>query len=44
MCYPLDVDIARELHAERDRELEVENRLALRRAVVPGRRARTGRR
>ncbi|WP_272914474.1 hypothetical protein [Ornithinimicrobium cavernae] len=29
MCYPMDVDLARDLHAERSRTLEVENRLAL---------------
>lgn len=33
MCYPMDVDLARDLHAERSRTLEVENRLALRAAA-----------
>ena len=44
MCYPLDVDLARDLHVERDRDLEVENRLALRAAAVSGRTARNRRR
>ncbi|WP_267873007.1 hypothetical protein [Ornithinimicrobium ciconiae] len=43
MCYPLDVDLARALHAERDRELEVENRLTLRAPVTPGRSTRSRR-
>lgn len=30
MCYPMDIDVARDMHAERSRQLEVENRLALR--------------
>lgn len=29
MCFPLDLDIAHDLHAERTHALEVENRLAL---------------
>lgn len=29
MCFPLDIDIAHEMHAERTQALEVENRLAL---------------
>ncbi|WP_281496638.1 hypothetical protein [Ornithinimicrobium sp. F0845] len=33
MCYPMDIDVARDMHAERSRNLEVENRLALRTAT-----------
>lgn len=33
MCYPLDVEIARDRHAERARTLEIENRLSLRMAT-----------
>lgn len=29
MCFPIDLDVARDIHAERNRTLEVENRLAL---------------
>lgn len=29
MCFPIDLDVAREIHSERTRSLEVENRLAL---------------
>ncbi|WP_256829330.1 hypothetical protein [Ornithinimicrobium faecis] len=29
MCFPIDLDVARDIHAERSRTLEVENRLAL---------------
>lgn len=29
MCYPMDVEVARDLHSERTHNLEVENRLAL---------------
>lgn len=29
MCFPIDLDVARDIHSERSRRLEVENRLAL---------------
>ncbi len=37
MCYPMEIDVARDMHAERSRTLEVENRLALRTATSRGR-------
>lgn len=39
MCYPMDIDVARDMHAERSRALEVENRLTLRAATSRDRRA-----
>ncbi|WP_272947623.1 hypothetical protein [Ornithinimicrobium murale] len=43
MCFPIDLDVARDMHSERSRSLEVENRLALT-ADARGRQGTTRRR
>ncbi len=43
MCFPIDLDVARDIHSERNRTLEVENRLALSSETI-GNRATTRRR
>lgn len=40
MYYPMDQAIAHDLHTQRERNLEFENRLALRLAATTGRTAR----